>query len=56
MSNCPKCGNPMQDGVDVCSICGTNILEKAAPAEAAPAPAPAQPAAQPAAPAQPAPA
>ncbi len=25
MSNCPKCGNPMQDGVDVCSICGTNI-------------------------------
>ena len=56
MSNCPKCGNQLQDGVTVCSICGTNILEKAAPAEAAPAPAPAQPAAQPAAPAQPAPA
>ncbi len=55
MSNCPKCGNQLQDGVTVCSICGTNILEKKEEvAQAAPAPAPATPAPAPAA--QPAPA
>ena len=25
MSNCPKCGNPLQEGVTTCPICGTNI-------------------------------
>lgn len=61
MSNCPKCGNQLQDGVTVCSICGTNILEKTEATPTAPAPAPAStpeaaPAPAPAAPAQPAPA
>ena len=42
MSNCPKCGNPMQEGVEVCPICGINInsvgsTEPAAAAPAAPA-------------------
>lgn len=44
MRNCPKCGNQLQEGVNVCTICGTNILEKteeaktptAAPAQAEP--------------------
>ena len=53
MSNCPKCGNQLQEGVTVCSICGTNILEKTEAQPAAPAPAPAaQPTAPAAAPAQ----
>ncbi len=25
MNNCPKCGNPLQAGVNSCPICGTNI-------------------------------
>ena len=59
MNNCPKCGNPLQEGVKSCPICGTNIDEvkkEEAPAQAAPAPQPAaQPASEPApAPAQPA--
>ena len=48
MNNCPKCGNPLQEGASSCPICGTNILEKneaqagsAVPAPPAPAPAPA---------------
>lgn len=43
MNNCPKCGNPLQEGVTSCPICGTNISltnEQTAPAEPAPAPAP----------------
>jgi len=59
MNNCPKCGNPMQEGVTICPICGTNTLEnnEAAPAAApvppapAPAPAPVEAAPAPAAPA-----
>jgi len=26
MANCPKCGNPLQDGVTSCPICGTNSI------------------------------
>ena len=59
MNNCPKCGNQLQEGVTVCSICGTNILENktevaqapqqtAQPAQAAQPVQPAQPAAAPA--------
>ena len=50
MNNCPKCGNPLQEGTNNCPICGTNILENKpvaeAPAQTAqeqPAQAPAQP-------------
>lgn len=28
MNNCPKCGNPLQEGTSSCPICGTNIVEK----------------------------
>lgn len=59
MNNCPKCGNPLQEGVSNCPICGTNILDGSAPAEApaapAPAPAPVAPAPTEPAPAAPAP-
>ena len=27
MNNCPKCGNPLQEGTTSCPICGTNIVE-----------------------------
>ena len=59
MNNCPKCGNPLQEGVSNCPICGTNILEEqnvaVAPSPVAEAPqAPVEPAPAPAAPAAPA--
>lgn len=31
MSNCPKCGNPLQEGITTCPICGTNIAENVTP-------------------------
>ena len=33
MNNCPKCGNPLQTGTASCPICGTNIINTAAPAQ-----------------------
>ena len=57
MNNCPKCGNPLQEGTNNCPICGTNILEntKTPEVQAAPAaPAPPQPAPAPEMPAAPA--
>ena len=67
-TNCTKCGNPLQPGVTICPVCGTNNINvgQAAPAPAAApaapavapvapaaAPAPAAPAVNPAAPAAP---
>lgn len=28
INNCPKCGNPLQEGITYCPICGTNILSQ----------------------------
>jgi uncharacterized Zn finger protein (UPF0148 family) len=57
MNNCPKCGNPLQEGTNNCPICGTNILENNATTEAETpsVPAPPQPAPAPEAPISPAP-
>ena len=44
MSNCPKCGNPMQEGTTKCPICGTDILAETAATPVAEAPAPEAPA------------
>ena len=41
MNNCPKCGNPLQEGTNTCPICGTNILENQTSVEQAVAQAPA---------------
>ncbi len=57
MNNCPKCGNPLQEGATSCPICGTNVLEaQAQPVAPVAEPAPAvQPAVQPVQPAEPKP-
>ena len=59
MNNCPKCGNPLQEGATSCPICGTNVLENQAQpvapvAEPAPAVQPESKPVEPVAPAQPA--
>jgi len=56
MNNCPKCGNPLQEGATSCPICGTNVLEnQSQPVAPVAEPAPAvQPAAKPVEPAVPA--
>ena len=55
MNNCPKCGNPLQEGINTCPICGTNILENQTSVEQAVAPAPAPAAPEVVAPVAPAP-